>query len=299
MNNERMAARWGPISLLQGDLLLLAQRALDETGEADSLVLGATLDPVTPEMVLGGVSPQGLEAWHLLRATYVMTDRATVRSAAFLVSNAVGVVGENHGFGLVEHTIVPCRFYSFDAQFQAAIAGPPEHADVAALRAQINLLTQQRDEARRLARALKNGDASPEEVQAEAAWLYEGDEDENADDFDSEQDVDGEPDGVPSADVVRARLADQIDASTSQATATSGPTPEGFIFTADPQATFSVSVVGLDGREMRPPAPTSPPCGCTAGARDAWSCDNGNIPGVCTRRGPCGCACHVAKAGPA
>jgi hypothetical protein len=121
MNNERMAARWGPISLLQGDLLLLAQRALDETGEADSLVLGATLDPVTPEMVLGGVSPQGLEAWHLLRATYVMTDRATVRSAAFLVSNAVGVVGENHGFGLVEHTIVPCRFYSFDAQFQGCV----------------------------------------------------------------------------------------------------------------------------------------------------------------------------------
>lgn len=281
MNNERMAARWGPISLLQGDLLLLAQRALDEKGEADPLVLGATLDPVTPEMVLGGVSPQGFEAWHLLRATYVMTDRATVRSAAFLVSNAVGVVGENYGFGLVEHTIVPCRFYSFDAQFQAAIAGPPEHADVAALRAQINLLTQQRDEARDLARALKNGDASPDEVQAAAAWLYEGDEDENADDFDSELDVDGEPDGV----------------LTIQATATCGPLPEGVIFTADPQATFSVSVVGLDGREMRPPAPTSPPCGCTSGARDAWSCGNGNIPGVCTRRGPCGCACHTAKAG--
>jgi len=267
------AGRGGPREAL---LELASIAACWGEGEEESVaVVGATIEPVTPEMEFEDQEEPLAAGWWLLRVSVVGVTplpepKLGVRE--FLVRTESGMDPIMAGIG--DHVILPCSLLSFvGSAWRDEDGGTEAQSQVRAVLAKNSLLVQQRDEARRLARALKNGDASPEEVQAAAAWLYEGDEAEDADDFDSELDVDGEPDGAPAADVVRARLADQIDASTIQ-------------------ATVSVSVVGLDGREMRPPAPTSPPCGCTSGAGDPWSCGNGNIPGVCTRRGPCGCACH-------
>jgi hypothetical protein len=109
--NQQMAARWQPVSLLQGDLLLLAQRALDgrTSHGAACCALGAALEAVTPHTNLGRLSPLDFDGWHVLHTTYIteQTAPAVVLSASFLLSNALQVGEKWIAFSIREGAVVP------------------------------------------------------------------------------------------------------------------------------------------------------------------------------------------------